>query len=183
MRLKETHLACRTTCGATRLERVARVGVSVCIAIAAFATTVLIGQQRPPDLEWRTYGAELTSSHYSQASQIDGANFKDLEVAWRFKTDNLGPRPEFNLQSTPLEINGRVYSTGGTRRAVFALDAESGELLWMYSLNEGRRAQNSPRALSGRGLAYWSDGTNERILYVATGYTLVSLDAKTGRPT
>ena len=44
-------------------------------------------------------------------------------MAWRFKTDAFGPRPEFNLQSTPLMVDGVVYSTAGTRRAVVALDA------------------------------------------------------------
>jgi quinoprotein glucose dehydrogenase len=75
-------------------------------------------------------------------------------VAWRFKTDSLGPRPEFNLESTPLMVNGRLFSTGGTRRAVVALNATTGELLWMHSENEGARGQAAPRQLSARGLAY-----------------------------
>jgi len=101
-------------------------------------------------------------------------------VAWRFKTDNLGPRLEFNLESTPLMVGGRLYSTGGTRRAVVALNAGTGELLWVHSEDEGARGAAAPRQLSGRGLAYWSDGKEERILYVTPGYRLVALDAKTG---
>src|SRR5262249_52808067 len=96
---------------------------------------------------------------------------------------NLGPRPEFEFQSTPLMVHNVLYSTGGTRRAVVALDAVTGELLWMHSENEGKRANASPRKLSGRGLSYWTDGRrDERILYVTTGYRLVALDAKTGAP-
>ncbi|MES1254477.1 MAG: PQQ-binding-like beta-propeller repeat protein, partial [Acidobacteriota bacterium] len=68
----------------------------------------------------------------------------------------------------------------GTRRAVVALDAGTGELLWMHSENEGKRGDSSPRPLSGRGLAYWSDGRESRILYITKGYRLVALDAKTG---
>jgi quinoprotein glucose dehydrogenase len=56
--------------------------------------------------EWRSYGADLANTRYSPLDQINAGNFKNLEVAWRFKTDNLGPRPEFNLQSTPLVANG-----------------------------------------------------------------------------
>ena len=89
-------------------------------------------------------------------------NFNKLEVAWRFKTDNLGPRPEFNFQSTPLMVDGVLYTTAGTRRAVVALDAATGELLWMHSEDEGKRGEAAPRQLSGRGLAYWTDGTDER---------------------
>src|SRR4029077_16205861 len=102
------------------------------------------------------------------------------EIGWRFKTDKLGPRPEYNLESTPLVVNGILYSTAGSRRAVVALDAATGELLWMHSEREGARGTNAPRLLSGRGLAYWSDGRDSRILYVTPGYRLIALDARTG---
>jgi glucose dehydrogenase len=131
--------------------------------------------------EWRTYGGDLGNTRYSPLDQINADNFSKLEIAWRFKTDNLGPRPEFKLESTPLMVNGRLFSTGGTRRAVVALDAATGELLWMHSQDEGARGQAAPRQLSGRGLAYWSDGKEERILYVTPGYRLVALDARTGQ--
>src|SRR5204863_350278 len=108
-------------------------------------------------------------------------NFNQLEVAWRFKTDNLGTRPEYKLEGTPLMVKGVVYATGGTRRSVVALDARSGELIWVHAEREGARAVNAPRQLSGRGLSYWTDGKgDERVLYVTTGYRLVALNAKTG---
>ncbi len=75
---------------------------------------------------------------------------------------------------------GVIYSTAGTRRAVVALDAATGELLWVHGEHEGARGTAAPRTLSGRGLAYWTDGREERILYVTPGYRLVALDAKTG---
>ena len=109
-------------------------------------------------------------------------NFNKLEVAWRFKTDSLGPRPEFKLEATPLMVHGVLYSTAGSRRAVVALDAATGELLWMHSENEGERGTNAPRQLSGHGVAYWTDGKEERILYVTPGYRLIALNAKTGAP-
>jgi len=59
----------------------------------------------------QTYGGDLASTRYSALDQIDASNFNSLEVAWRFKTNNLGPRPENNLQSTPLVANGVLYST------------------------------------------------------------------------
>jgi quinoprotein glucose dehydrogenase len=130
--------------------------------------------------EWRSYGGDLGNTHYSPLDQISAANFSKLQVAWRFKTDNLGPRPEFNFEGTPLMANGVIYSTAGTRRAVVALDAATGELLWVHGEHEGARGTAAPRQLSGRGLAYWTDGRDERILYVTPGYRLVALDAKTG---
>jgi len=132
--------------------------------------------------EWRTYGADLASTRYKPFDQINKDNFNKLEVAWRFKTDNLGPRPEFNFQSTPLMVGGWIYTTAGTRRAVVALDAATGEMKWMHSEDEGKRGEEAPRQLSGRGLAYWSDGRSARIIYVTPGYRMKALDAKTGAP-
>ncbi|PYQ81484.1 MAG: quinoprotein glucose dehydrogenase, partial [Acidobacteria bacterium] len=142
-------------------------------------------QVKPKPGEWWTYGGDLASTRYSPLDQINKDNFKTLEVAWRFKTDFLGPRPEFNLQGTPLMIDGILYATAGTRRAVVALDAATGELLWMHSENEGKRGESAPRQLSGRGLAYWTDGPGgkeSRVVYVTPGYRMVALDAKTGVP-
>ena len=130
--------------------------------------------------EWPYYTADLKGTKYSPLDQINASNFKDLEVAWRFKTDNLGTRPEYKLEGTPLMVKGILYATGGTRRAVVALRAETGELLWTHSEFEGARAVAAPRQLSGRGLSYWTDGRDERILYVTPGYRLVALDARTG---
>jgi quinoprotein glucose dehydrogenase len=132
--------------------------------------------------EWTTYGADLGNTHYSPLDQINAGNFNKLQVAWRLKTDNFGPRPETNLQSTPLMVKGILYTTAGTRRAVVALNAGTGEVLWTHSEDEGARATNAPRQLSGRGLAYWTDGREERIVYVTPGYRLIALNAKTGAP-
>ena len=130
--------------------------------------------------EWPSYGGDTAHTRYSPLDRIDASNFSTLEIAWRFKTDNLGPGPEFKLEGTPLMAGGVLYATGGTRRAVVALDAATGELLWMHSAHEGERAARAPRLLSGRGLAYWTDGAEARILYVTLGFRLVALDAATG---
>ena len=130
--------------------------------------------------EWPSYTGDTRGSRYSPLDQITRGNFSTLEVAWRFKTDQLGPRPEFKLEGTPLMVGGVLYTTAGTRRAVVALDAATGELLWMHAEQEGERGAAAPRPLSGRGLSYWTDGTAARILYVTPGYRLVALDAKTG---
>ena len=150
------------------------------IFLLVLAASSAFSQSGAKGGEWRSYGADLGNTHYSPLSQIDAGNFKNLEVAWRFHTENLGPRPEFNLESTPLMVNGILYSTAGSRRDVVALDAATGELLWVHGEQEGQRATVAPRRLSGRGLAYWTDGREERILYVTPGYRLIALNAKTG---
>jgi glucose dehydrogenase len=168
-----------------------RIALILSIVIAAFASIAprLLGQARPSAIpsttngEWPYYTADVKGTRYSPLDQINGSNFNQLEIAWRFKTDNLGPFPEYKLEGTPLMVNGVVYTTGGTRRSVIALDARSGELMWAHSMREGRRAAVAPRQLSGRGVAYWTDGKgDDRVLYVTTGYRLVSLNARTGQP-
>jgi quinoprotein glucose dehydrogenase len=135
------------------------------------------------DTEWASYSADIKGTRYRPLDQINASNFNKLEVAWRFKTDNLGPFPEYKLEGTPLMVDGVLYTTGGTRRSVVALDAKTGEQLWLHAEREGDRAGNSPRQLSGRGVSYWTDGNrDERVLYVTTGYRLVELNAKTGAP-
>ena len=142
----------------------------------------LLAQEAPPDVEWPTYGADLASTRYRPLDQINGDNFNDLELAWRLSTQNFGPLPETNLQSTPLMIDGVVYTTAGSRRSAVAIDAATGELLWFYNLHEGERGEVAPRRLSGRGLAYWNGESTDRIFYVTPGYQLVALDAQTGLP-
>ena len=133
------------------------------------------------DQEWHTYGGELASTRYSPLDTINGENFNQLEVAWEFDTSNFGRGPEFNFQSTPLMVNRTIYTTAGSRRAVVALDAQTGEILWVSRLDEGDRASNAPRRLSGRGLAWWGDGSDKgRIIYVTPGYQMIALDAASG---
>ena len=162
------------------MSRPLLLGLFVCLMHSTMVP--LAGQSGAKNGEWSTYGADLGSTRYSPLDQINRTNFSNLEIAWRFKTDNLGPRPEFNLESTPLMVKGVLYAAAGTRRSVVAVDAGSGELLWKFSYNEGKRAEAAPRQLSGRGLAYWTDGRSERIIYVTPGYQMIALDAKIGRP-
>ncbi len=151
-------------------------GASMAAASCAFA------QPSADDFEWPSYGGDLGHTRYAPLEQIDASNFGSLELAWRFSTVNLGPTPEYRFQSTPVMVDGVLYTTAGSRRAVTALDAATGEQLWVFSLNEGERGAAAPRRLSGRGLAFWRDGEDQRVLFVTPGYQLVALNARTGRP-
>ena len=149
------------------------------------AARSLDGQERgTPNGEWRYWGADAWSTRYSPLDQINEDNVEDLQIAWRWRADNFGPRPDFNMEATPLMIDGVLYTTAGSRRDVVAIDGATGETLWMFRFEEGLRGEVAPvRAASGRGLAYWSDDRDDnRIVYVTPGYHLIALDAQTGRP-
>src|SRR4051794_20181155 len=132
------------------------------------------------DTEWPSHTADLAGTRYRPLDQINASNFGQMEIAWRIKTDVFGNRPEYKLEGTPLMVNGVLYTTAGSRRAAIAIDTASGEVIWVHGEREGERGAAAPRQLSGRGLAYWSDGKEERVLYVTPGYRLMALNAKTG---
>src|SRR5712691_11894862 len=147
--------------------------VAPCIAGQVFVGTAAPqqfsrqGQPSTANGEWPHYAADVKGTRYSPLDQIDASNFSKLEVAWRFKTDSLGPFPEYKLEGTPLMVKGVLYTTGGTRRSVLALDGKTGELIWSHSTREGKRAAVAPRQLSGRGVSYWTDGKgDDRVIYV-----------------
>src|SRR5258706_3519659 len=129
-----------------------RPGVALIVGLSlATAMHEAAAQHGAPNGEWKTYGGDLGNTRYSPLDQVNATNFSKLEVAWRFKTDSLGPTREYTFESTPLMVDGVVYSTAGSRRAVVALDARTGELLWVHRLGEGERRKNAPRPLSRRG--------------------------------
>ena len=130
--------------------------------------------------EWRVWGADLWSSRYSPLDQVDAQSFNALKVAWEWKVGGLGSDEYY--RTTPLYANGRLFTVATTRRVAAAIDPASGETLWIWRLDEGIRWQKAPRQFAGRGLAYWTDGTRERVIVVTPGYHLASLDARTGVP-
>jgi quinoprotein glucose dehydrogenase len=151
--------------------------VGLALLVTAQAPTV-----RNPD--WRYYAGDIFGTRYSPLDQINKDTAKNLHIVWQWHSDNFGLRPEFNWEVTPLIVNGVLYFTAGTRRDVVAVDAGTGETLWLWRYDEGKRGQIAPnRAASGRGVAYWSDDRgDDRVLVVTSGYRLVALNAKTGVP-
>jgi quinoprotein glucose dehydrogenase len=135
---------------------------------------------RAPDTNWLNYGNDLAATRYVPIDQINASNFNRLEVAWRFKTDNYGPRKDAYFNCTPLVVKGRLYATVGLERYLVCLDPATGQLLWSYRHDE--KGRTGARGGSGWGVAYWTDGTAERIFYVTRSYQLISIDTKTGLP-
>lgn len=135
--------------------------------------------------EWLANRGTVASTSYSPLSQINGDNFGSLRIAWRWKSDNFGPTPEFYYRATPLMADGVLYTTAGLRRSIVAIDAVTGETLWMYRLDEGERGTAAPRRSSGRGVSFWrSPDSREpnRIYSITPGFQLLALDARNGQP-
>src|SRR5579862_2594175 len=163
-----------------RFLKIAQALGAAAALLALVAPRAITQQGAATNANWPSYGSDRGNTRYSPLTQIDASNFSKLTPAWIFSTANFGPNVETNLESTPLVIDGVLYSTVGDRRDVVALDAATGEVIWTHREDEGRRAEVSPRKLSGRGLAYWASGDDKRIVYFTQGYRMIELNAKTG---
>ena len=131
--------------------------------------------------DWPVYGGDAGHTRFSTLDEIDQGNVGDLQIAWRWSTSSLlDPRPEAKMEVTPLAVDGILYATAGSRRTVVAIDGATGETLWTYMLEEPERAARAPRRGSGRGVAYWSDGSEARVFFLTPGYRLIALHADTG---
>src|SRR5262245_18717698 len=137
----------------TWLRRVLCLSALGCLLL--WGTAPLAGQYGAKNGEWRAYAGGPGITKYSPLDQSNKDNAKSLRIAWHFRTDNFGPFPDFNMEVTPLVVNGVLYTQAGTRRDVAALDAVTGELLWIWRMDEGERGKNAARPGSGRGVAYW----------------------------
>jgi quinoprotein glucose dehydrogenase len=129
--------------------------------------------------EWRYWGADAWSTRYSALDQINAANFDSLTVAWQWNAGQYGEDEYY--RTTPLYANGQLLTVATNRRKAFAIDPATGQTKWQWGIDEGIRWQKAPRQFAGRGLAYWTDGTNERVVVVTPGYHLAIIDAKTGK--
>ena len=130
--------------------------------------------------DWPSWAGSWNASRYSPLDQINAENVDELEIAWQWSTQGFGPGTDFVNPSTPLEVDGVLYANVGTTRNVVALDATSGQVLWMFRYDEGDRFDEAPRKGAGRGVAYYNNGQKARIFDISPGYQLVSLDPETG---
>ncbi len=146
--------------------------------------------------EWRTYGGDLGSTKYSPLDQIDETNFDDLEIAWRWQSVDgrldldalretqpaIGIR---NLKATPLMVDGVLYLSTPLYQAA-AIDAATGETLWVHdpksSLGKLSPHANVGIGFNSRGVAYWTDGQDQRVLWGTNEGYLLAVDARTGEP-
>jgi quinoprotein glucose dehydrogenase len=148
--------------------------------------------------EWRWLNSDPQSTRYSPLDQINKDNFGRLTIAWRWQP-SIPPAPAslggtaqgngdpelaiYRSEATPIMANGVLYESAGGQRVVAALDAATGKQLWLWKgIDEHGRDRKAPRRNAGRGVAYWTDGREERIFVVTTGFYLVALNAHTGVP-
>ena len=169
----------------------ARAAAILALGAVALSPAAAAAQYGATDGEWRSYGGDLGSTKYSPLEQIDASNFADLRLAWRWTSadealdlDAMSEgRPRFGFrmfQATPLMVGGVLYISTALHQ-VAAIDAGTGETIWVHD-PQAYLAGLPTHFYNSRGVAYWSDGDDERIFFGTNAAYLIALDAKTGEP-
>lgn len=124
------------------------------------------------------YGGNKAGNRYSPLNQINTNNVQNLQVAWQYfaneKPDSTKPARTREIQCQPIVVNGVLYGTSA-ELSLFALDAATGRHLWRFEPLKDKQKFNT-----NRGVMYWEDGEDKRILYTA-GAWLYAVDAKSGK--
>ncbi len=172
----------------SKMTAASTLALGICLILLTAAMLVSLAPAATPQQtgtengQWRYWGGDAHSSRYSPLEQIDAGNFEQLEVAWVWRGDNYGPSVDFILRSTPLYVDGMLYTVAGQRRTVIAINPATGESLWSFREPYTPRWEASMRKNYGKGVAY-ADVDRRGVVYVITpGFFLHALDAVTGRP-
>ena len=163
----------------TWAPRLGSAALAVMLATAPAFAQRLTGTENG---EWRYLGGDVGHTRSSPLDQINGGNFSDLEVAWIWRGDNFGPNIDYFNRSTPIYVNGVLYTVATPRRQVVAIDPATGETLWTFREPQTVRHLRSPRQAYGKGVAY-AEVDGRGVIYVTSpAFFLWALDAETGRP-
>ena len=132
---------------------------------------------KSPFREWNVYLGDSGSSQYSELDQINRNNVRELRVAWVYHTGDKREDNRSQIQCNPIVVDGVLYATSAQLK-VFALNAGTGQMIWTFDPFEKKE---TTRVGVNRGVTYWEDGDDERILFCA-GHYLYALDAEKGLP-
>ncbi len=158
------------------------------LVLTGLVTSMATAQQGATGGQWPTYGGDKGSTKYTPLDQITPDNFNDLKIAWKWDSidadvvamDGVRVRPE-KFESTPLMVDGVLY-TSTSFSQVAAINAGTGETIWKYDTGSWRAGRPSNMGFIHRGVSYWSDGDDERIIIATGDSKLIALNAKTGKP-
>ena len=166
---------------AHRAARLAGLAVGLSSVLGILATiTPIVAQGTAPKGEWRYIGGDAWHTRYLPLDQIDSSNFDNLQVAWVWRGDNFGPAVDYVFRSTPIYVDGILYTVAGQRRTVAAIDPKTGETLWAYREPNTTRYERGMRNNYGKGVAYGEVNGRGVIYYTSPAFFLHALDAKTG---
>lgn len=173
-------------CRASRLK-----ANSVAIGLGLLAPLLASGtaSSELPSVEWPAYGSDNTGAKYLPLNQINAQNFSSLEIEWTWESPdesivaglpNLRTMRRIGFKATPIMINGTLYVSTGLGQ-IAAINAATGETKWLYNPNglEGGGAANILGPIT-RGVSYWADGEDRRILSGTHNGYLIALDAGSG---
>jgi quinoprotein glucose dehydrogenase len=153
----------------------------VFIAALALSLSTCSSKHNQQYNDWTITGGSKESIHYSSLTQIDTSNVTELQLAWEYHTGDADTAKHSQMQCNPIIVNGILYATSPKLRLV-ALDAASGKEKWVFDPDSASRNKEFYHFIlnNNRGVTYWEDGSDKRILYTA-GSTLYAINAINGK--
>jgi quinoprotein glucose dehydrogenase len=145
--------------------------------IVTVLSVMLTATANAQNVDWLATGGDRGNSRYSTLAQINRGNVGSLRVAWTYRTGDIPANGRGEIQATPIVVDGILYTTTPAI-AVVALRGDNGTPLWRFTPPAKHKAP--PFGNVNRGVVYWADGDDKRILFTA-GKHLYALDARTGR--
>lgn len=134
---------------------------------------------------WSNYGGSKDMIRYSSLTQVDTNNVTQLKVAWTYHTGDADTVNHSQIQCNPIVVDGILYGVGPQMK-LFAIDAATGEEKWVFDANSKTDFDANRFAfhimINSRGVAYWSDGKEDKRIFFTAGSNTYAVDANTGRP-
>ena len=168
--------------------RAARTALLLLIPALLLAWAPAPAQQGLDSADWPSYGGDRGSTKYTALDQIDRDNVGSLEVAWTWESpDNEEAAKRASVlqpsayKVTPLMVDGVLYASTSYGQ-VAAIDAATGEQKWVFDTEDWRGSRPTNLGYNHRGVGYWTDGEQARILMPTNQAWLWALDAYTGEP-
>jgi quinoprotein glucose dehydrogenase len=158
----------------------------ICTLILILTNVAVAAQQGAKKGEWRFYGGDNGATKYSPLEQINKENAGQLKIAWTWDSPDLPLQKEnrmlgaFAFETTPLMVHGALYASTSLSQ-VAAINARTGQTIWVFNPEAYKRGRPTNLGFVHRGVAYWTDGKQERLFIATADAYLWAIDARTGK--
>lgn len=135
--------------------------------------------------DWKVYNGGHEAIKYSSLTQIDTSNVGNLQVAWVYHTGDADTASHSQIQCNPIIIDGILYGVSPQMK-LFAIDAATGQEKWVFDPNAPTDFDDDRPSfhnmINARGVAFWTDGKNDKRIFFTAGSFTFAINADTGKP-
>jgi quinoprotein glucose dehydrogenase len=153
--------------------------------VLIFITAISCKKEPVSYNNWFNYGGSKEMTRYSSLNMIDTSNVKNLKVLWSYSSGITDSTNHSQIQCNPIIIDGILYGVNPSM-SLFAIDAASGKEKWVFNAATDTEFDGDRNMfhimINSRGIAYWSDGKNDKRIFFTAGSNTFAINAETGKP-